>query len=116
MNDDDKKSRLSHPLDAKSWKEVQKKIRDGEIKVVIAGTEGVAALSAYIDQILDALRVQALVTDESTFGDFSGAQPHGIGFDAWLERLGEQLGIEIDRKTYIVEAARMLAKNANALH
>lgn len=113
---DDKEDRLNHPLDSKEWKKVQKGIKDGKYKVVIAGTEGVAALATFIDQILDALCIEALVTDESLFSDFNGAQPPRLEFDDWLAQIGERLGIKIDRKTYIVEAARMMAKNALALH
>jgi hypothetical protein len=112
MSDD----RKNHPVGSPEWSKIQARIRKGEVKVEFASKDAVTALQPFVDQILRALRVAALVTDESMFSDFRGAQPLGVGFDTWLERLSEELGVEIDSKSYIIDVARRMAEKAGALH
>ena len=83
--------------------------KDGK-KVCLAEDNLSRALSPYIGKILKAMRIEAFVTDETYMGDFNGAQPLGVGFPAWLARLGEELGVELTPKTRIVDAAVALAK------
>lgn len=72
-------------------------------KVEPASQTGVEAYEAEVDLILNAIgHPEALVTDLSMFGDF------GERGEPAIEAVFQRLGLEVDKRTLIVEAAARL--------
>jgi len=97
----------------KELKELQKRIRNGDVKFEIADIDSVTLLEIEVDAVLQALgQEEALVTDESQISDFySFLETDEIEVE--LERLRAELGVEIydEFELIITIAQRIKDKN-----
>ena len=100
----------------KRFKEMQRKIRSGEMKIEEVSQEQTEYLEPYIRQILEVTAdltdtsgiANAYVTDLSSLGDFF------FGFSEEdeaeiMKEMSEELGVEINAKECLTEIARKMA-------
>lgn len=104
----------------KKLEEIRRKIKSGEMKVVMAPDDQVSLLRNWVDQVLGAIAEEtgnpriagALVSDESHISDFS-SKFSDEEYEPLVQRVAEKLGIEIaniKEDGYIVAMAQKLAK------
>lgn len=86
-----------------------------KIKVVHAPRRYVDAFSQEVAEILGALDVKAMVTDESYIGDFWALDLDEEGFAKRLDGAGEKLGIKIEADEKVHEAAARLFRYRNGM-
>lgn len=95
-------------------KELQDKIRSGEMKITFAEQEEVELLRPYINRVLDAVgHPEAWVSDQSSIGDFrpidfSSDNQSGDEYQKFVNDVAAILGIGINKGDYIVDIAMRL--------
>lgn len=93
-------SRVVSKLNAK---DIQRKINNGEIKVVYARSSRRETLRPWVQKVLEAIgHPEAFVTDESMVGDFFFSEPRKI------EEVGRKLGVRVTARDYVIDVASRL--------
>lgn len=83
------------------------------MKFELASTKNIAKLEPYVAKILEAMGFSdALVTDESTIGDFRDLTFNKEQTDKWVRSLEKKLGVEAKTSLYIMYVAREMKTKA----
>ena len=96
-------------------KELQDKIRSGEMKVVFAEHDQIDWLRPYIDKVLEAIgHPKALVSDKSSIGDFrtinflKDDKNKKDTYQEFINDISVKLDIDVNKKDYLIDIAMRL--------